>query len=201
MSDTPTVPCERLMRRSILSWRSDKSGPDAKATAHEIHPPRSGMSNLRRPGIILLTIVCVTSNQGAEIGRQAAPRRTKNLRRDVTASPWGADSTDARESGRSRSSRCFLNGLCRGTDYVEHLVGVGEHRDVAALHLDGRGPHALRGEPFQVGMNRAILRGDDGPTRFRPPSDAVVLLREEIECRREVGRIDDGLLFGTQVAR
>jgi hypothetical protein len=48
-------------------------------------------------------------------------------------------------------------------------------------------------------MDRAVLGGHDGPARLRPPGDAVMLLGERIEGRREVGCIDDPLLFRRQV--
>src|SRR5260370_13610957 len=50
-------------------------------------------------------------------------------------------------------------------------------------------------------MDTAILGGHDRPARLRPPSDAIqLLLGEEIESWREVGRIDDALLFRRQIA-
>src|SRR5260370_8077048 len=97
----------------------------------------------------------------------------------------------------------LLCGDCGGglADYVEHGARLGEHWNVAALHLDGRGAHALRGEAFQLRMDTAILGGHDRPARLRPPSDAIqLLLGEEIESWREVGRIDDALLFRRQIA-
>ena len=77
----------------------------------------------------------------------------------------------------------LLCGDCGGglADYVEHGARLGEHRNVAALHLDGRGAHALRSEAFQVRMDSAILGGHDRPARLRPPSDAIQLLGEQIE--------------------
>ena len=108
-------------------------------------------------------------------------------------------------AGRRRFTSCrlsLLRGDCGGglADYVEHGARLGDHRNVAALHLDGRGAHALRGEAFQVGLDGAILGGYDGPTWLRPPSNAIQLLGEQIEGWREVGRIDDALLFGRQIA-
>ena len=84
----------------------------------------------------------------------------------------------------------MLCGDCGGglSDYVEHGTRLGEHRNVTDLQLDGRGAHALCGETFQVGMDRAILGGHDGPARLRPPGDAGQLLGEQIEGWREVGR-------------
>jgi hypothetical protein len=97
----------------------------------------------------------------------------------------------------------LLCGDCGGgiADYVEHGARLGEHRNVAALHLDGRGAHALRSEALQVRVDGAILGGHDVPTRLRPPGDAVqLLLGEQIEGRRELGRIDNALLIGRQIA-
>ena len=66
---------------------------------------------------------------------------------------------------------------------------------MAALHLDGRCAHALGEEAFQVGMNGAILGGNDGPARLRLPSGAVNLLVEQVRVGREVGGPDDLLLL------
>src|SRR5260370_41994452 len=45
------------------------------------------------------------------------------------------------------------------------------------------------------------LGGYDVPARFWTPGDAVqLLLGEQVEGRREVGGIDDALLFGRQIA-
>jgi hypothetical protein len=91
----------------------------------------------------------------------------------------------------------LLCGDCGGVaDYVQHGARLGEHRNGAALHLDGRGAHALGAEPLQLRMDCAILGAHDVPAR--PPGDAIKILGEEISRRREAGRIDDALLFGRQ---
>src|ERR1700683_5503806 len=86
------------------------------------------------------------------------------------------------------------------TDHVEHGARLGEHRHVAALQLDGRCAPALGAESFQLRMDCAILGAHDVPAWLRPPGDAVKLLAEEVSGWREVGRIDDALLFGRQIA-
>jgi len=79
---------------------------------------------------------------------------------------------------------------------VEHGGGLREHRDVgcSSPRRTWRPCASRRSVPARV--DRAILGGHDGPARLRPPGDAVVLLREKIERRREVGRVDDPLLLG-----
>src|SRR5262252_1578063 len=69
MSDTPIVPGERLMIRSILSSSSDRSGPDAKARALASHAPKSGTSSLRRPRIIFDVIVQHGGHRAPGLGR------------------------------------------------------------------------------------------------------------------------------------
>src|SRR5260370_42314420 len=71
---------------------------------------------------------------------------------------------------------------------------------MTALHLDGRGTHALGEEAFQVGMDGAILGGNDGPARLRLPCGAVNLLVEQVCVGREVGGPDDLLLLLRKVA-
>src|SRR5262249_2162206 len=44
-------------------------------------------------------------------------------------------------------ARCgSLNRLHRGPDDIEHQFRLRQHGDMAAVHLDGRGAHALREE-------------------------------------------------------
>src|SRR2546429_9064814 len=60
--------------------------------------------------------------------------------------------------------------------------------------------HALGEEAFQVGMDGAILGGNDGPARLRLPCGAVNLLVEQVCVGREVGGPDDLLLLLRKVA-
>src|SRR3989449_11130677 len=70
-------------------------------------------------------------------------------------------------------SRGSLHGRCGGPDHVEYLFGVGEHRHVAALHLDGRGAHALRGELHHATSlrQRREVRAHDLPVAAAPRVD------------------------------
>src|SRR5271168_3435521 len=87
---------------------------------------------------------------------------------------------------------------CGVADYIEHNFGMGEHGNMAGCNLRNLSAHALRGKAFQIGMDGAILGGHDGPTRLCPPSDAsIVLLREQISGRREMGGPHDALLLGS----
>jgi hypothetical protein len=105
---------------------------------------------------------------------------------------------------RSRGSGCprlrclgFLNGLCGVADYVQHSKRLGEHRNVTGAQLDGCGAHALCNGAVQFGLDGAIFSGHDVPARFRPPSDAVGLLVEQVGHRHGLGRPHNFLLrFG-----
>jgi hypothetical protein len=70
-----------------------------------------------------------------------------------------------------------------------------QHGHMAALHLDGRGAYALGEEAFQVGMDSAILGGNDGPARLRLPCGAFNLLVEQVRVGGEVGGLDNLLLL------
>jgi len=99
-----------------------------------------------------------------------------------------------------------VSGFCRFSDHIEHELRLRQHGHVAALRLDGRGTHTLGEETFQVGMDGAILGGNDGPARLRLPCGAFNLLVEQVRVggevggniRREVGR--EMLLFYPPVA-
>jgi hypothetical protein len=67
----------------------------------------------------------------------------------------------------------FLNGASGLADHVEYAAGVGEHGDVAAGHLDGGCPHALRHEALQLRVDGTILGGEDVPARLRLPCGAL----------------------------
>src|ERR1700722_20147854 len=69
--------------------------------------------------------------------------------------------------------------FCGVADYVEHNFGMRELRN----------------------MNGAVLSGHDGPTRLRPPCEAIELLCEQISGRREMGGPNYALLLRSQVAR
>jgi hypothetical protein len=61
-------------------------------------------------------------------------------------------------------------------DYVNDDVGVGEHDDVAAVHLDGGRSHPFRYKTLEVAMHGLIGLSHDVPARFRLPSDAIDFL-------------------------
>src|SRR5262245_35916297 len=86
-------------------------------------------------------------------------------------------------SCRPRAERClsalFLHRFCGLSDHVEHKVGLGQHRNVAAVGLEGVRSHTLCDETLQGGLDGTVTAGDDVPARFRSPSCTVYLLIEQ----------------------
>src|SRR2546428_834425 len=81
-----------------------------------------------------------------------------------------------------RASRCrgSFNGVCRGTDHVEHKSGVGKHGNVAAGDLMRGRAHTFRQEALQLRMDGAVVGGQDVPARLRPPGSTIKLLLEQV---------------------
>src|SRR5580700_9821214 len=97
-----------------------------------------------------------------------------------------------------RNSRCcdsFLNSLCGGTDYIDHHVGVGEHRDVAAGDLRRGGAHTLREEALQIGMHSVVVLADDVPAWLRLPSGPPDFRVEQVWNRHALSRPNEFLLL------
>src|SRR5260370_24758285 len=86
-------------------------------------------------------------------------------------------------------------GVCGGTDHVDHKLGIGQHRYVAAVDLVNGGAHTFRDKALQLGLHCAVTRGRDVPARFRLPSGAHHILGEQVRGWREVGSPDDLLLL------
>ena len=84
--------------------------------------------------------------------------------------------------------------FCGGTDYIDHQVGVGEHGDVAAGDLSHFGAHALSNEPFHVGVDGAVVLGDDVPAGLRSPGSSSDFCIEQACIRNALGRPNQ-LLF------
>src|SRR5215469_4439325 len=55
------------------------------------------------------------------------------------------------------------NGVCGGADYVEDAFRLGEHRHMAAVEFVGGCAHALGHSALQIGLNGAVILGDDVP--------------------------------------
>src|SRR5271170_4584182 len=107
-------------------------------------------------------------------------------------------SSRSAEGGSYASGRLSLlcgDRFCRAADHVEHRMRLGKHRDVTAAQLHSRSAHPFGYEAFEIRMDRTILASHDVPARLRAPSDAVMLLVEQVRGRREVGSINDLLLF------
>ena len=87
------------------------------------------------------------------------------------------------------------------TDHIDDNVELGEHGNMAALHLDDSRSHMLRDPPLEIWVHSVILRGQNVPTRLRLPWGACnLLLLEQIGDGRIVGA---ALLIrtGTKAAR
>src|SRR5215469_16044978 len=78
---------------------------------------------------------------------------------------------------------------------------MGQHRNVAAICLEGLRSHSLCDETFQVGLDGMVTGSNDVPARFRFPSCTFNLLIEQV-CRRGCMRgPNELLLFFRQIAR
>jgi hypothetical protein len=93
-----------------------------------------------------------------------------------------------------------LNSLCGRPDHVNHQVGVGEHGNVAAGDLRCGGAHPLSNEPFHVGMDGAVVLGDDVPAWLRSPGSSSDFSVEQVGSRPEVGRPNELLFLLGQIA-
>src|SRR5260370_34123644 len=93
-----------------------------------------------------------------------------------------------------------MNGVGGGADNIDDEVRVRQHRDVAAVDTVGGCIHTLRHEAFQIRVNRAVVVGDDVPTRLRLPGDARGIPAEQVGSRRIMCRPDHLLLFLREVS-
>src|SRR2546429_4076624 len=78
---------------------------------------------------------------------------------------------------------------------------MGQHGDVAAVHVVGVGAHTLRHEALQVGVDGAVVVGHDVPARLRLPRGALGVPAEQTRVRYHLGRPDQLLLLFGEVAR
>src|SRR5215475_11652779 len=103
----------------------------------------------------------------------------------------------SRWKGSPASLRClFLLNRGRGfSDHIEHEVRLGQHRYMAAIGLEGCCSHALRDETLQLGLDSAVLRSYDVPTRLGFPRSAFRFLFEQICYRCGMSGPDQLLLF------
>jgi hypothetical protein len=92
--------------------------------------------------------------------------------------------------------------LSRGfEDQPRDFVGMGDQREMAGLHLDGLGAHALGHEALEIGIDRSVFRGDGIEARLRPPGRMRGLACEQSFLERLLDRIEDLRLRFRQVAR
>src|SRR6266478_5767882 len=96
----------------------------------------------------------------------------------------------------------LLSGPSGGfQDQLGDLVGMRDQREMARLHFDGLGAHALGHEAFEIGIDRPVFRGNGIETRLRPPGRMCGLAREQSLLERLLDRIEDLRLRFRQVAR
>src|SRR3984893_7828996 len=97
---------------------------------------------------------------------------------------WGGDFRTAPELEAS------LAAVSRGfQDELGNLVGMGDQREMAGLHLDGLGAHPLGHEALEIGIDRAVIRGNRIETRLRPPGRMRGLAGEQSLLERLLGRV------------
>src|SRR6202043_3371708 len=80
----------------------------------------------------------------------------------------------------SRRVLSFLDCVRGLADHIDYQGRLGQHRDMTAVCFDGCGAHMLGDEPLQLGMNSAILGGNDVPARLRLPSGSIDLLVKQV---------------------
>jgi len=78
---------------------------------------------------------------------------------------------------------------------------VREHGDVAAGDLRRGGAHSLGDEAFHVGMDGAVVAGDDVPARLRSPGGSSDYRVEQRGIRNALGRPYELLFLLGQIAR
>jgi hypothetical protein len=86
-----------------------------------------------------------------------------------------------------RCHRGSLNRSRGGTDYIDHQVGVGEYGNVTAGDLGHFGAHALSNEPFHVGVDGAVVLGDDVPAWLRFPRSSSDFRVEQVGIGHALG--------------
>src|SRR5439155_19027569 len=132
------------------------------------------------------------------------PGRSNPRHANHNAIPTESGSSPATSSVARRASDCryggALHGLCGGTDHVNHKLGVGEHRDVAAVDLVGGGAHTLGHGALQIGMHGAVFFADDVPARLRLPSGSPDSRLEQVGFGDALGRPNELLLLLRKVS-
>src|SRR5262245_32329631 len=112
---------------------------------------------------------------GAHLGHSDPP-----IHRDLVPSA----TTPERVYTALRSGCLLRHRFCGLSDHVEHKVGLGKHRNVAAVGLEGLRSHTLCDETLQGGLDGTVTAGNDVPARFRSPSCTVDLLIEQVRRGR-----------------
>src|SRR5215470_10407429 len=91
------------------------------------------------------------------------------------------------------------NGVCGGADYVEDAFRLGEHRHMAAVEFVGGCAHALGHSALQIGLNGAVILGDDVPAGLRPPGGSADFGVEQVGFRSSLRRINKLFLLLGQI--
>jgi len=93
------------------------------------------------------------------------------------------------------------NRFRSAADHVDHEVRFGEHGDVAALDLIGRGAHTFRDKAFQIGVDSAVVLAHDVPARLGSPRGSFKLLVEGVRIWHALGRPNKFLFLLGQISR
>jgi hypothetical protein len=85
-------------------------------------------------------------------------------------------------------------------DHIEYHIRFRQHRHMAGCDLDRHRLHALCREALQLGVNRAVLAGNNVPARLDLPCGAFDLLVEQVRHRHALSDVDELLLCLRQIS-
>src|SRR4029077_1560703 len=127
-------------------------------------PTRAREADCSFRGEVTMLRTCMISPFGCTAGESQTPVRSLQL-----------------QAARTGRSKCCASGLLsRGfEDQPRDLVGMGDQREMAGLHLDGLGAHALAHEAFEIRIDRPVFRGNGVETWLRPPRRMRGFAREQ----------------------
>ena len=91
-----------------------------------------------------------------------------------------------------------LSGFYRFSDHIDFRMR--QHRRVAAGDLRRGGAHPLRNEPFHVGVDGAVVLGDDVPAWLRFPGSSSNFRVEQVGSRHALGRPNELFFLLGQIA-
>ena len=85
-------------------------------------------------------------------------------------------------------------------DQARDRVGLRDQGQVARLHLDRLGAHALGHETLEVRIDGPVLRRNRVPARLRPPRGVRGLVGEQRLLERDLDRVEDARFVRRQIA-